>query len=511
MRAIWIVPVIASILILGILGVQDVFAQVELITNGDFETGTFVGWTITDFGFGTWNINDGTFSPPGPGGTNPPISGSFDAVTAQSGAGTHILSDQFTVPSNIVAAQISWKDRIFNFAGIFSDPNQEARVQLLNSTGNTTSISQIFSTNPGDPLIQVGPNTRSFDITTLLQSLEGQSIRLNIEQADNLLFFNYYVDDVSILVSTSSGGGGSGGGGSASKHLNRPTFGLDHNTGEQLVEKGFTANFNSVDITDNFHTDFEKQIILVGQKNTFSAKSYAPYGLELVEFMFGIPEVGNAHQSEAAIEVWLDRNGEVQNITVTQKDNLINTESVTASSEMKQCTGDDTNKRCYSVTTSASFNEAPLYDVFALKGVDFTRRTHLTYFNEGFDITGDPLNPPQTDYMPSGKDGLVQMIRFDKFENLWVVPNEISSEKFDNLWVDPNGIVYTRNELGSWFRLSPYTIENNDPTWNVMTRYHDEFSKLIDNERKRATLIFDGSLLLKELPDYIPNAELQNR
>ncbi len=146
----------------------------------------------------------------------------------------------------------------------------------------------------------------------------------------------------------------------------------------------------------------------------------------------------------------------------------------------------------------------------AINAIDFNLRYQITYLNEGLEITGNPLNPPQTDYMSSGKDGLVQMIRFDKFDNLWVDPSGIKYDEFDNLWVDPSGIVYTRNEVGSWFRLSPYTIENNDPPWKVMTRYHDEFSKLIEYERKRATQIFDGSLLLKELPDYTPSKDFEH-
>ena len=104
------------------------------------------------------------------------------------------------------------------------------------------------------------------------------------------------------------------------------------------------------------------------------------------------------------------------------------------------------------------------------------------------------------------------MVRFDKFENLWFVPDYINVDEFDNLWVSPNGITYTRNDVGSWFRLSPYNIiENNDPSWNVMTRMHDEFYKIVEYEKKRAIQIFDGSLLLKELPDFIPNPEYQNR
>jgi len=51
----------------------------------------------------------------------------------------------------------------------------------------------------------------------------------------------------------------SGGGGSdASEYLSKPTFGLDHKTGIVQVQGGFTANGKVFDVTDNWHTDFEK-------------------------------------------------------------------------------------------------------------------------------------------------------------------------------------------------------------------------------------------------------------
>jgi len=191
-------PIVFAVLLFA-LGGQEVFAQ-ELITNGGFETGDFTGWTRTATGDGTWNINDGNFDPRGPTGTNSPISGSFDAVADQTTIGKRTLSQTFTVPSNIETAVISWKDRIFNDASSFPfiDPIQEVRVQLVKSDG--TLLSKIFSPEPADPSIQVGPNSRSFDITTLLQSLEGQSIKLIIEEESDKGFLNYYVDDVSILV-----------------------------------------------------------------------------------------------------------------------------------------------------------------------------------------------------------------------------------------------------------------------------------------------------------------------
>ena len=304
---------------------------------------------------------------------------------------------------------------------------------------------------------------------------------------------------------TGFGGLVSSGGGDSNAWKTKPTFGISHKTNEQFVDDSFTFNGKSYQINDNFHTDFAKQYFKTGSVNTFSAKAFAPYGVHVMEFDFGIPVLGDAHKAQVMIEVWLNYDLEVEQIIVRQDEKFVDENSIIPEINKSKCQETDVNEECVTVSVSAKFLESTSNDVMAIKAIDFKGRYQITYLNEGFDITGDPLNPPQIDYKPSGRDGLVQMIRFDKFENLWVDQTGIKFDEFDNLWVDPSGIVYTRNELGSWFRLSPYTIENNDPSWNVMTRYHDEFSKLIEYERKRATQIFDGSLLLKELPDYTPS------
>ena len=201
-------------LLVGILGLilvagfgTPVFANpVEQIVNGGFETGNFNGWTIQATGSGNWFINDGTFVPASGIGPMAPISGNFDALTDQTGPSINMLSEPFVVPSGVQSANVNWNDRIFNDASVFSDPNQEVRVEIRDSTG-TTVLGTIFDTNPGDPLIQPGPNARSFDITTLMQSLEGQTVRLCFTEEDNLFFFNYFVDDVSLTIDTMLVGG----------------------------------------------------------------------------------------------------------------------------------------------------------------------------------------------------------------------------------------------------------------------------------------------------------------
>jgi len=173
----------------------------DLIVNGGFETGNFNGWTVINSGSGSWVINNGTFDPPGPGVALAPIAGSFDALSQQGGPGQHVLKQQnVTLPFGITSAVLSWSDRIRNNAAVFSDPNQEWRVLILDTSD--VLIQEVFSTNAGDPLQQIGPNNRSFDLTTLMQSLEGQTIKVSFEQQDNLTYFNATLDSVSFLVTT---------------------------------------------------------------------------------------------------------------------------------------------------------------------------------------------------------------------------------------------------------------------------------------------------------------------
>ncbi|MEO0479680.1 MAG: nidogen-like domain-containing protein [Planctomycetota bacterium] len=171
-------------------------AQVtEYMTNGDFETGDFTGWVVS----GAMAINDGTLPIPGSGLTQPALGGSFDALTNGFGPGMQSLQQCFFVPNTVVSATLAWTDEIRNFAATFSDPNQEFRVVIRDAVTQAQIGAEIFSTNPGDVLIQ--PATpRSFDISAALQAIPGQAICISIEEEDNLFFQNVSIDDVSLLI-----------------------------------------------------------------------------------------------------------------------------------------------------------------------------------------------------------------------------------------------------------------------------------------------------------------------
>jgi len=171
----------------------------QFIVNGDFEMGTLEGWTDISGGAGAFILNDGSISPDGPSSSTAPITGSFDLLTNQNGPSTHMISQPIIIPSNVILSEVSWNDRIRSYAD-FNDPIQEFRVELLDATMN--SIHEIYSTNPGDPTIQNGPNSRLFDLTTILKSLEGQTVYLSFYQKTESFFFNVNIDDVSFIVKT---------------------------------------------------------------------------------------------------------------------------------------------------------------------------------------------------------------------------------------------------------------------------------------------------------------------
>lgn len=172
---------------------------VNHVVNGDFETGTFAGWTNSGTGMGfAFTINDGTQDPAGNGTPLAPISGAFDAFSSQTGPGLNTLSQMIGLPAIFNSVTLSWDDRIRNFSSIFSDPNQEFRASLFTAGG--ALIGTVFSTNPGDATIQTGPNSRSFDVTGLLQPFAGQNIELRFEQQDNLFFFNLTLDNIQLTT-----------------------------------------------------------------------------------------------------------------------------------------------------------------------------------------------------------------------------------------------------------------------------------------------------------------------
>jgi hypothetical protein len=186
----------------------------ELLTNGNFATGTLEGWNVDNQagGFGTFVVISGMVTPMGGQPTvGPPAGSTFYAVSDQIGPGAHALSQMFTVPAGATSVILSfdmfvndWSGMgpIVNPAGLdyTAIPNQHARVDLL------TADAPPFDTGTGVLKnfylsVDAGPNPHAyihyeFDITDLVA--DGGTFRLRFAEVDNQFFLSQGLGNVSI-------------------------------------------------------------------------------------------------------------------------------------------------------------------------------------------------------------------------------------------------------------------------------------------------------------------------
>jgi hypothetical protein len=189
--------------------------QIQLLTNGGFETGDFTGWnTGTEAGSnGSLSVQSGTTGPNSGLSNVGPASGSFFALTDQGGPGAYALAQSFTVDANATDVVLSFDLFANDYAGVVdpgtldytSGPRQFATADLLVNGAN------IFSTAGADVIqnfysgadggANPNPYTHySFDITGLVAP--GGTYQIRFGEADNQLFFNMGVDNVSVEETT---------------------------------------------------------------------------------------------------------------------------------------------------------------------------------------------------------------------------------------------------------------------------------------------------------------------
>lgn len=191
-------------------------SPVQLLTNGNFETGSFAGWSVTN-----QTGSNGTLSIDAPGSTAPvsglttasnPLGGSFYAVTDQTGPGAYSLSQSFTVAPGASSVVVSFQMFANSYGGgpIFGNgldynggANQHARVDVLDANAGAFDLGAAVLQNLYLGIDPAGSNPNpyisySFDITSLVGG--GGTFQLRFAQVDNQGFFNQGVDNVSVLA-----------------------------------------------------------------------------------------------------------------------------------------------------------------------------------------------------------------------------------------------------------------------------------------------------------------------
>ena len=233
----------------------------------------------------------------------------------------------------------------------------------------------------------------------------------------------------------------------------------------------------SHDITDSFWTPFEEQEVKVGETNTFTIKVFADKKLKVQEFLFGIPNVGDAHKVELGIEVFFNYDGDFEKVKVIQKSDIVDNESIKVTTSKSKCLSDDLIERCVTTNLSMKFLE-PLQDkIMAMKAIDFKNRVLITYLNDGFNISGDSLNPMKT----------MMIAGTEKYEGLVEVTQ---TAKYSNIWSTQDGRDFEINSFGSSKQIHQ-SFEHHVDTRALKDRMYSEFYKLINYETNRAQLVLE--------------------
>jgi len=145
----------------------------------------------------------------------------------------------------------------------------------------------------------------------------------------------------------------------------------------------------------------------------------------------------------------------------------------------------DIEEKCDRTSMSAVFLE-PLQDnVMAIKAMDFKLRDQTTYLNDGFDISGDSLNPMTTEMIPSPLkgEGLIKVTQ---------------NAKYSDYWSTDDGRIFEKNSFGSFTQIN-HEFKRFQDTGDPRTRLHSGFGGMIDSEKLRALEIFNSTALQAEL------------
>ncbi len=186
----------------------------SLILNGGFESG-FSGWTRVDQAgsAGSFLLQTGTLSPTNGFTVPAPPEGTTAAMSDSEGPGSHVLYQDFVVPTGDFSFLLTLQLFINNGDTTFRTPstlsfstptlNQQFRIDIISTTADVFSVAgagilqNVYQTQAGDPLVS-GYNLISANLTDVLKANAGQTLRLRFAEVDNVSFFNAGLDDIQI-------------------------------------------------------------------------------------------------------------------------------------------------------------------------------------------------------------------------------------------------------------------------------------------------------------------------
>jgi hypothetical protein len=181
---------------------------------GVIDTNDIPCWTVADQegGFGSWCTQAGTSPPLGPcvGGfatVDAPPEGSQSAMTAQSGAGSHMVYPCGTLRSSSLSFQLYLNNLNGSFFSpdsldFMTIPNQQFRADLVRADAMAADP---FTVDPGDILVNLyrtmpgDPSSSGYtEVAADVSEFRRESVCLRFVEVDNQFHFHASIDDVVI-------------------------------------------------------------------------------------------------------------------------------------------------------------------------------------------------------------------------------------------------------------------------------------------------------------------------
>ncbi len=162
---------------------------VNLLTNGNFETGSIAPWVSTTIGSPIgqcpssprdFNVSTSGYST----GCSPaanPIGGSYALYNMLDGDNplTYRIYQSVSIPTNITVATLGWRE---SWRTSYNGASRTMRIDLYNSTG-TTHLTTLYSYAFPSIANSNGWQTRNIDITSAIQAQEDEDVRVVISVA----------------------------------------------------------------------------------------------------------------------------------------------------------------------------------------------------------------------------------------------------------------------------------------------------------------------------------------
>jgi len=242
-----------------------------------------------------------------------------------------------------------------------------------------------------------------------------------------------------------------------------PTLGNDR-YGNNYVDNGFTFN-DFVTNVENFKTHMPLQTLQVGELNTVILKIYDNGGadkIEHVEIAFGLDSKEYASQSDNKI-IWTQNFRGEQSIIENDSDNLL----------MDVSAAGESNGKILEVTFNFAFREPMDKSKIGVVIWDHDRRSRTIYFNEGIEVVGESLNPPEIITILDEKGYPVQITMTGKSEG-----------------IDEDGNIWTHNSPWTKQKMSvdkTLAHENPEPVGNHgFDRSHNMFDSYKNSQAQTA-------------------------